>query len=83
LDELSFTGGSPSFAPDFMDGFSLLRAAGVAFTVVVPTITLVSIAIYPETSAPIYQFMLSLATATTLIASGFSTLILSLLEIIW
>jgi len=83
LDELSFTGGSPPFAPDFMDGLSLFRAVGITFTLVIPAITLISIVICPETSVPIYQFILALVSAGSVVAEGFSALILSLLEIIW
>lgn len=82
-DELSFAGDSSPFAPDFMDGFSLLRACGVFFTLVLPATTLFAIVICPEITEPIYQFIMSLVTAGTVVAQGFSNLAISLIEIIW
>ena len=82
-DELSFAGDSSPFAPDFMDGFSLLRACGVFFTLIMPATGLIVTTVRPLTTALIYQFMMSLVLAATVVAEGFSNLALGMLEIIW
>tara|TARA_Y100001938_G_C8043404_1_gene407460 strand:- start:329 stop:529 length:201 start_codon:yes stop_codon:yes gene_type:complete len=66
-----------------MDNFSPFRFLGVVFTLVIPVICLISIVFVPETSDPIYYFLMSLVGAVSMVAQGFATLLVSLFNIFW